>query len=256
VARNACILLIAFSFPVLCLPSRSGDKPAPGKKQISKREIDKLIVSLGHADFRIREKAMTQLQEIGEPALEGLYQAEKSGNAEIGQRAKLLIPEIEWRVLPSKTVNGMQFKFVVDKRWSAPRPGEANTIKLRLDAKNIGDTIRRISTGGIQVGLTDGKDKNLLSQSGNLRTKPTPYSPPLKKGQTYCVELKAILNQGPNKLQFSVMDSLTGFYTFDTPSKGYYNITLLYRNLDERAADRSSRLWVGEVAFCDRVEIQ
>jgi hypothetical protein len=236
--------------------SQSGEKPSLEKKEVSQAEIKKLVLDLGHADFRIREMAMKKLSEIGEPALEPLYEAQKSKNPEISQRAKLLIPEIEWRVLPSKTVNGMQFRLVVDKKWAVPKLGEKNFIKITLEIKNVRDRVFQVFPGGVQVSFTNLKGKELGLGAGNEHSCAPWYSPPLKKNQTFSIKLQAFLVQSSNNLLFSVKDSFTNCWDFNGLSKGTYVLQLQYRNLKEFTEGLTNPLWVGEVHFRNNVEIE
>jgi len=220
-------------------------------------DIKTLISKLGHADFRVREKAMKRLEEIGEPALEPLYEAQKSKNSEISQRAKLLIPEIEWRVLPSKTVNGMQFKLVVDKNWRAPRPGQKNQINIRLDIRNLDEGIFRVFPGGIRVSLTDSKGNEVVSPRGSNGSVAAWYSPPLKKNQTFTIELDGSLALYRNNLQFWVIDCFAEVWGGDNLCKGTYYLTLHYRNTNDYRSASVGPLWVGEVkALRQKVEIE
>src|SRR5260370_35375624 len=96
--RMVVIFLIAF--PVLLgLSGFSGsqEEPSSGKDETSEVEIRKLILNLGHADFRNREKAMTRLEEIGKAALEPLYEAQKRKNRELSQLATIVCSMINGR---------------------------------------------------------------------------------------------------------------------------------------------------------------
>ncbi len=198
---------------------------------------------------------MTRLEEIGKAALEPLYEAQKWKNAEISQRAKMLVSTIEWRVLPSKTVNGMQFKLVVDKKWRVPRPGEKNCINMHLDIKNMGDTIYRIFPGGIQIKLTDTKGNQVVSPRGSNGSVTAWYSPPLKKNQSFSIEMEGTLAQHRNNLQFYVIDCFDECWACDNLSKGTYYVTLCYRNSSAYHASVGP-VWVGEVeTFRQKVDI-
>src|SRR5579864_2432852 len=168
VVRKAFLFLVAVSLLLgLSTLSHTAEKPDLEKGKGSRDDIQKLVMNLGHPDFRIREKTMKQLDAFGEPALEPLYEAKKSPNPEIRERAKLLVSDIEWRALPTKTVNGMQFKLAVAKNWRIPKLGLKDKIDIRLDLRNIGDKIYHICPGGAQVRLFDLKGKDLLSGGGS-----------------------------------------------------------------------------------------
>jgi tricorn protease-like protein len=57
--------------------------------------IEKLIKQLGHDEFDKREEATRELEKIGEPALEALQKARTSPDAEVRDRATLLVRRIE-----------------------------------------------------------------------------------------------------------------------------------------------------------------
>lgn len=87
----------------MVLPSLAEEAP-------SKEVIDKLIEQMGSGIFTERESATQRLAVIGEPALEALHKAIKSGDAEIRKRAEEIIPQIEVqaensRVLAPKRVH-------------------------------------------------------------------------------------------------------------------------------------------------------
>jgi WD40 repeat protein len=57
--------------------------------------VEKLIKQLGHDEFEKREEATRQLEKIGEPALEALRKARTSPDAEVRDRADVLVRRIE-----------------------------------------------------------------------------------------------------------------------------------------------------------------
>src|SRR5262245_26027685 len=61
-------------------------------------EVEGLIKQLGSDKFKEREAATKRLQEIGEPALEALYKAEASADAEVRLRAERIIATIGSRL--------------------------------------------------------------------------------------------------------------------------------------------------------------
>src|SRR5437868_1972554 len=60
--------------------------------------VKKLVEQLGSAEFQEREKAVEELDAVGEPALEALRKAAASDDAEIKTRAAKLVTKIERRV--------------------------------------------------------------------------------------------------------------------------------------------------------------
>jgi hypothetical protein len=256
--RKVLFLVVALTFlSGLSALSQSGEKAASEKKEISATEINKLIAELGHADFRVREKAMKRLDEIGEAALEPLYAAKKNGNREVSQRAKLLIPAIEWRVLPSKTVSGMQFRLAVDKKWPVSKQGERNAIKIHLEVRNVQDRICRVFPGVSQVKLTDLKGKSFLSVAGSNGSVAAWYSQPLKKNETFSIELDGVITLNRNSIRFWVIDPFDASWCGNNLVKGTYFVSVCYRNHSEYLAGLGFPLWVGEVeTFHQKVQIE
>jgi len=73
--------------------------PAPAADPVvSPEQINKLIETMGSSDFEAREKATTQLDAIGIPALELLRKGSKSDDAEVRRRCEELVGKIEKRV--------------------------------------------------------------------------------------------------------------------------------------------------------------
>lgn len=74
---------------------------APAERSASEKEIVALIARLDDADFRVREAAEKRLVAIGRPALPALEAAAKSGDAEVGARARRIIDAV---TLPADAV--------------------------------------------------------------------------------------------------------------------------------------------------------
>jgi hypothetical protein len=72
--------------------------PAPAADKADGARINKLVEQLGSAEFREREKAVQELDAVGEPALEALRKAAASDDAEVKARAAGLVKTIERRV--------------------------------------------------------------------------------------------------------------------------------------------------------------
>lgn len=65
-----------------------------GADAVTKRQIDALIVQLGHREYRQRELAGKQLLEIGPAASEAIKAGQQSEDAEISERCRKLYPLI------------------------------------------------------------------------------------------------------------------------------------------------------------------
>jgi hypothetical protein len=57
-------------------------------------EVERLIKQLGSDRFRQREAATKRLEEIGEPALDALYKAADSADAEVRRRAEYIVNKL------------------------------------------------------------------------------------------------------------------------------------------------------------------
>src|SRR5579862_4244504 len=120
------LMVLAFTFS-LGLAHAPRESPAPSADpmcpsgttaQQSDSEINKLIVELGDADFKVRETATKRLAEIGVPALDALYLAEEKGEPESRKRAAMLVQSIRMANRLPTRVNGMEFKLIIDnKEW-------------------------------------------------------------------------------------------------------------------------------------------
>jgi WD40 repeat protein len=62
------------------------------------KEIERLVKQLGDDEFEKREEATRRLKEVGEPALDALYKAAASDDAEARRRARAILPGIEDKV--------------------------------------------------------------------------------------------------------------------------------------------------------------
>src|SRR5260370_39253626 len=155
-------VFFVFAFPLLLgLSPFSGsqEKPSSEKDETPEIEIRKLVKNLGNAENLVTEDAMKQLEMLGKGALEALYEAAKKGDAKTGKRAQLLITRIEWRVLPSKKENEMQFRLAVFKKRPFPKKREKKKINNNLEDKNISGKVRHFSPRGINIILTDSGGK-------------------------------------------------------------------------------------------------
>jgi hypothetical protein len=108
---TAAVLTIFLATVVLV-----GHVPCPAQDRPDQDRIKKLIENLGSDEFAVRERAARELVEIGEPALELLRKADKSGDEEISKRAARLVTVVEAKALTAAML--------------APR-------KVRLDLKGV-----------------------------------------------------------------------------------------------------------------------
>ena len=67
-------------------------------------KIARLVADLGNADFTRREAATTELDAIGEPALDELRPACRSANPEVSRRAREVTARIDRRVANEKAL--------------------------------------------------------------------------------------------------------------------------------------------------------
>ncbi|HEV8603827.1 MAG TPA: PDZ domain-containing protein [Tepidisphaeraceae bacterium] len=104
----------------------------------SAKELDTLIVQLGHDDFKVREEASARLAKVGKPALEALKQALASGDPEVQSRAEMLIKRIEQRPVPGGPVN--KDEPVVARSLRISNDGGVKQVEVRENNRTI--TIR------------------------------------------------------------------------------------------------------------------
>jgi len=155
----------------------SGSPPA---EPISDR-LARLIRQLGDRSYARREAASRELDALGEPALDALRKAASAEDAEVGQRAELLVRPITGRIRAAVTrkeleklqgtwslvameVNGRQIKgedrnFVFtfkDGRWSLHANGQLSQAgfvqQIEVEAKH--NAIELPITQGWNVGAT------------------------------------------------------------------------------------------------------
>jgi hypothetical protein len=229
-----------------------GDAKVSLLKGSVEHEIRSLVSQLGSAAFSVRERAMKRLEETGEPALDALYDAKNAGDAEICKRAQMLITSIEWKVMPVKTVNGMQFRLVVDKTWSAPKAGGKRKINIGLEVKNISDRAWRFYLGYLQVLLTDSRGNKLPSYSGSHHFGAASSSPPVAKNEIFAIDLDALLCHTPDGLlQFGTHNPNGSFTGFDNIRRRTYQVSLKYQNLRDTPG-APDPLWIGFVETYSR----
>lgn len=113
-----------------------------------------LILLMGSADFRTRERATMALQAAGEPAIPHLVAAEQSEDAEIAQRAYWIVDEhllalakrgellpAGWIGLPS-----VHYCDLPDVQWSNYRWFAAEQLKATTYPEYEADAVYRFAT--------------------------------------------------------------------------------------------------------------
>src|SRR5262245_36620258 len=109
--RRGTKCLVAFCFLVLlaCASGCGKDNGTTttkdnGTTTTKDSEVDRLITQLGDPEFTRREEASRRLAEIGEPALDALYEAARSDDAEVRSRAQNLVQKLEERFRTSELI--------------------------------------------------------------------------------------------------------------------------------------------------------
>src|ERR1019366_10626193 len=91
---HSLLPLTAFGLWLIALPAQAVAKA----DQPDAARIAKLVEQLGNDDFNEREKASSDLDALGEPALDALRQAVKRTDEEMRKRAETLVGKIEKRL--------------------------------------------------------------------------------------------------------------------------------------------------------------
>jgi hypothetical protein len=112
----------------------------------SAKEVDALIVQLGHDDFKIREEASIKLAKIGKPALSSLKKALDGGDPEVQSRAEILIKRIEQRPVPGGPVNSDEP--LVARSLRISNDGGTKNVEVRENQRTI---VIREDGGGISM---------------------------------------------------------------------------------------------------------
>lgn len=99
---------------------------------VSEKEIGELIKKLAAESYKEREKAHKELVKIGRPAIEQLKKALESKDAEVQERAKKILAEID--KLDPPTVGGLQVTLKANKKTF--RKGDE--FVLTVEWKNVG----------------------------------------------------------------------------------------------------------------------
>ncbi|HYV39732.1 MAG TPA: hypothetical protein VE988_28850, partial [Gemmataceae bacterium] len=129
---------------LLCCPAllaSAASLPLPDNQrtpaQIPPAEIKKLIEDLGNPSFKIRENANKRLADMGKPAFNALKEAEKSTDAEIRERAKLLVNGILVSDRVPTIVKGLEFEIVIEDGGQPHRMVTNTLTKIGVRITNI-----------------------------------------------------------------------------------------------------------------------
>ena len=95
------------------------------RRAAQKKRIAELVRRLGDDDYKKREEAGRQLVDIGDDALEALYPARDSKDAEIAERAKDVVQQIEKHTLRLEAHSG----------WAASGWDNPVTVKTEHEKK-------------------------------------------------------------------------------------------------------------------------
>jgi hypothetical protein len=110
--------------------------PAPGEEL--KAKIAKLVKELGADDWAVRENASKEIVAVGKPALAALKEAANSKDAEVAQRAKDALAQIEGsgtivdqlRALGGVGQTALQERTTAERKAVTSKAGEAGELEL------------------------------------------------------------------------------------------------------------------------------
>lgn len=108
--------VLMLGLAICATPGRTADEAAIGK----------LIEQLGSAEFSEREKASTELNRIGTPALEALRKATKSDDPEVRRRAEDLVGVLERQAATEKVLAPKKVRLQLKE---TPLPDAVATLK-------------------------------------------------------------------------------------------------------------------------------
>lgn len=109
------------------------------------KKIDELVKQLGSDEWSAREEASKKLVDIGEPAIEALVKATKSGDTEMRMRAKKVLEQLHW-ISPADAVQvdnlvdkyagkaDEKLKAEIDKQIKALKSADEDTHEEAADA--------------------------------------------------------------------------------------------------------------------------
>lgn len=178
----------------------------PAEETITER-VARLVRQLGHDEFRKREAASKELDNIGEPALEGLRKAASADDAEVPRRAELLVQTITGRrraAVTKKELEKLQGAWFLTyyetngRQVSGENKGHTFTIKGDKWSTHVGgqlynagtvtsievngkyNTIDCLITEGYNVGVTNPSiytfDGNILKCAYRAGLRPTEFA--------------------------------------------------------------------------------
>ncbi len=153
---------ITFFILLACIAAGPTTAPAPAP---SPKEIDALIVQLGHDDFKVREEASQKLIKIGKPAVAALKQALASDDPEVQSRAQMLIRRIETRPVPGGPVS--KDEEVIAQSIRISNDGGAKQVEVQEQKRKI--TIRE-DTAGIKITVSAREDGKTVSETFTARS--------------------------------------------------------------------------------------
>jgi len=148
-----CLALLPFLVALAILGSGRADPSAREQPVPDAKRVQELIRQLGSDEFATREKAASELERIGVPALEQLQKAAKSEDLEIRRTAEELVAKIQARNLAVTML--------------APR-------KVSLDLKDISVTeavVRLARQSGYAIQLAPGP----VDQKITLQVRDVPF---------------------------------------------------------------------------------
>jgi hypothetical protein len=245
IKKTCALVAFATSFWFFLVESRCSGDNIPTEK-----ELLRLIQQLGDDQFSIREKASQNLKKAGVPALNLLRKASRSEDADVRNRAKEIIENIE---VANGIVaeGGTEFQIVAAHTWSAPPSGGKKTGQLSLKITNWNDEkycFYLVDT--VQVLLLNSHGKVLECKGGrDGTTRGVTFSPALAKGDSYtvsffCPELS--LDSDDKDLRLSGSDGFGGIWYYDKLSLGKYFISMKYE-YRENFKKAGVSVWKGKV---------
>jgi hypothetical protein len=256
-----CIVATAIA-PCLGQPHTSPSEPAvmqlqpqlektTGAARPTVEEIKKLIVQLGDSSFKLREKALTRLGEIGLPALAALEEAEEHDDHETRGRAALLANKIRIANHRPTRVKGVEFKLLVPKIWKIPRGEDESTIEVRLQIKRVlGKPCKLLLARCWTIILQDSKGATIPRHAWPtdriMRGVGEQFTPLLAKGEAYTVSTKASLKRVSESCELVWRNASLEFFDYNSLIKDFYRISATYQTEDTVLASAIPNTWIGE----------
>jgi hypothetical protein len=239
-------VLFLLSLSIAFAPAQTQES-APDKAQVSSDELRRLIAELGHDDFKIREKAMKQLAEIGMPAFEAVLKATTSSDLEVQRRASDILEHFK-----PACVNGMEFKVIFDSEILVSSPGARVSKQVVLQVTNLcEDTLRFKLNPSLSLKIKDAHGKDVFAQGSLEQVAPrvaANVSNPLKKNQSHSIKSGLILTSHAfNHVSFAWEDPFgLCCVSPQTLSVGKFYVTIRFENT-LLASDQGAPYWTGNV---------